>query len=215
MRRPAPLPSPTFVVACGALLLSLTGTGLADIAQLGRNAVGTAQLRPGAVTTPKIRNSAVTTAKLRNRSVTLGKLAVNARVPGPRGPEGPAGPPGPPGPPVNLADGSVTTLKLADGSVTAAKLANNAVTASKIGVTYRSRIVNAADGSYVLTTQACNPNEKLIGGGAHWSGGFNPTSAEGTHLLISNRVGGGWQGAGINGSGSQRSLTVTAICVVG
>jgi hypothetical protein len=97
--------------------------------------------------------------------------------------------------------------------VTSAKIAASAVTAGKLPVVSRSRIVNVSDGAYVLNSQACGANEKLIGGGAHWSGNFNPTSAEGTQLVFSDRFGSVWQAGGINGSGSQRAFTVTVICV--
>ena len=92
----------------------------------------------------------------------------------------------------------------------------NAVSASKLAVNYRSVIAgNVPDGTYVLRSAACAPTEKLIGGGAHWSGQFNPTTAADTHLVHSNRNGNTWQVAALNGSGSSRSLTVTAICVGG
>src|ERR671938_1826973 len=71
-------PSPALAVATLALLFALTGTGIAAVAALPRNSVGTAQLR----------NNAVTSSKVRNRSL----LARDFR----RGqlPRGPAGPPG-------------------------------------------------------------------------------------------------------------------------
>jgi hypothetical protein len=199
-------PSPALVVACGALLLSLTGTGLADVAQLGRNTVGTPQLRTGAVTTPKIRNGAVATAKLRNRAVTLAKLAPNARIAGPAGPTGPTGPAGPQGPPGGPAN-------IADGSISSAKLAANAVTASKIALVVRFSQVDVPNGQGVALTRACLAGERLVGGGALWGGQFSHAQAQGTHLVLSTPNGQAWLGRGYNGSGGSRAFEVRAICV--
>jgi hypothetical protein len=78
-------PSPALVVATLALLFALTGTGIAAVAALPRNSVGTKQLRNGAVVSSKVRNHS-----LLARDFKRGQL--------PRGPVGPAGPAGPPGP---------------------------------------------------------------------------------------------------------------------
>src|ERR671933_329833 len=71
-------PSPAMVVASLALLFALTGTGIAAVAALPRNSVGTAQLRKNAVTSSKVRNRS-----LLARDFKRGQL--------PRGPAGPAG----------------------------------------------------------------------------------------------------------------------------
>ena len=79
-------PSPALVVSTLALLFALTGTGIAAVAALPRNSVGTAQLRNNAVTSSKVRNRS-----LLARDFKRGQL--------PRGPIGPAGQPGAPGSP--------------------------------------------------------------------------------------------------------------------
>jgi hypothetical protein len=221
MRRPVVTRhlSPTFVVACGALLFSLSGTGLADIAQLGRNTVGSPQLRPGAVTTPKIRGAAVTTVKLRNGAVTLDKLAANARVPGPRGAAGPpgtAGPPGPPGAPANLADGSITTAKLANNAVTSAKLATDAVTADKLGVFLKTTSVSVGGANHGGVNTPCGSNGKIMGGGAWWQGAETAAQAKNLHIVESYpdppfR----WSVIGYNGTGAARTLNIYLVCVRG
>ena len=43
-------PSPAMVVACLALLVALSGTGIAAATQVARNSVGTPQLKDSAVT---------------------------------------------------------------------------------------------------------------------------------------------------------------------
>ena len=50
MRKHLRKPSPAMIVACLALLVALSGTGMAAATQLGRNSVGTLQLKDRAVT---------------------------------------------------------------------------------------------------------------------------------------------------------------------
>lgn len=218
-------PSVGTVLGSAALFLALTGTSFADVAQLARNSVGTPQLRNNAVTTPKLRNASVTTAKLRNaavttpkirnNAVTLAKLAPSARIPGPQGPAGPQGPPGPPGAPVDLADGAVTTAKLANNAVTTAKLANDAVRASKLAVTRRANGLFVAAGTTVSIQQLCLAGEKVVGGGATWSGSFTNAQAQVTQTINSRPTvpQQGWEARGFNGGGAQRAFTVYALCV--
>ena len=62
-------PSPAFVVACLALLVSLGGTSYA-VTALPAKSVGTKQLKNRAVTNPKIGNNAVTGAKVKADSLS-------------------------------------------------------------------------------------------------------------------------------------------------
>jgi hypothetical protein len=84
-------PSPALVVACLALVISLSGTAVAVSTALPRNSVGTAQLKTGAVTSAKVKN-----ASLRAADFAPGQI--------PRGPQGPAGPAGVTG--IQLISGS-------------------------------------------------------------------------------------------------------------
>src|SRR5207247_2634931 len=79
-----PPPSPAMVVACLALLVSLSGAAFAVSTALPRNSVGSAQLKNNAVNSAKVRN-----ASLRAADFAPGQI--------PHGPQGPAGPQGPPG----------------------------------------------------------------------------------------------------------------------
>ena len=195
------------VVACGALFLASTGTGLADIAQLARNSVGTPQLRNNAVTTPKIRNNSVTTAKLRNRAVTLTKLAPNARIPGPQGPAGPQGPPGPQGP-------AGAPVDLADGSITSAKLAANAVTAGKVPTTTAASNVLIPTGTAGSGGVTCPNGGKIVSGGSSWIGPITAVQAAQLHIVQSYpSLPSQWGVRAYNNTGSNRTLNVWGVCI--
>jgi hypothetical protein len=86
--------SPAMVVACLALLVSLTGTSVAAVSQLARNSVGTPQLKNNAVNSAKVRNGSLLRADFRRGQIPAGP-AGPAGPPGQAGPAGPAGPPGP------------------------------------------------------------------------------------------------------------------------
>ena len=75
------------VVACLALLISLSGAAYAVSTALPRNSVGPAQLK----------NNAVNSAKVRNGSLRAADFAPGQIPAGPAGPQGPQGPQGPPG----------------------------------------------------------------------------------------------------------------------
>jgi hypothetical protein len=80
------------VVACTALVVSLTGTGYAAFT-LPRNSVGTIHLKPDAVVTGKVRDGT-----LRVRDFAPGQLPAGEQGPqGEKGEKGDAGPQGPPG----------------------------------------------------------------------------------------------------------------------
>jgi hypothetical protein len=89
--------SPALVVACLALLVSLTGPGIAAVEQLvPRGSVGTGQLKNNAVTGAKVRNGSLIRADFKAGQVPRG-LRGPAGPTGPPGATGPAGPPGPTG----------------------------------------------------------------------------------------------------------------------
>ena len=66
-------PSPAMVVACLALLVALTGTGVAAVTALAPNSVGTAQIRANAMTSAKIKNRNVTGAKIAERGLRIAR----------------------------------------------------------------------------------------------------------------------------------------------
>lgn len=90
-------PSPALVVACLALLVALSGTGMAAMSQLlPRNSVGTLQLKRNAVTPAKLAPNAVRTAHVLNGSLLAADFKEGQIPAGPQGPQGPAGPAGAP-----------------------------------------------------------------------------------------------------------------------
>jgi hypothetical protein len=105
------------VVACLALLVSLTGTSVAAVSQLARNSVGTPQLKNGAVSTAKLKKNAVTSAKVLNGSLLRADFKagqVPAGPPGPQGAQGAQGPQGVQGPAGPFPSGNVpsgTTIR--------------------------------------------------------------------------------------------------------
>src|SRR5713226_5428226 len=85
-------PSPAMIVACLALAIALSGTGIAAVtAALPKNSVGTAQLKNNAVTAAKVRNGSLTKADFRADQLPTG-------IPGSPGPAGPQGLKGDTGP---------------------------------------------------------------------------------------------------------------------
>jgi hypothetical protein len=68
-------PSPAFVIATLALVISMGGTGYAALS-LPQNSVGTGQLRKGAVTDAKIKNGTITASKIRHKSLTGAQINV-------------------------------------------------------------------------------------------------------------------------------------------
>jgi hypothetical protein len=105
------------VVASGALLFALGGTGIAAVANVPDNSVSTAKIKNNAVTAPKIAGNAVNSAKIANNAVTSSEiknatiqpadLSSAAKTAGPPGPPGPTGPSGPAGAPATALWASV------------------------------------------------------------------------------------------------------------
>ena len=199
-------PSPALVVACLALLVSLGGTGVAAVAALPSNSVGTPQLQAGAVTTAKLATGAVTTQKLGANAVTSdrvknfsltkadfapGQLPAGAQ--GPVGPAGPAGPQGPKGDPGVIGAVNIKTASVAvDGGT-------------------------ASNAQYVTreTTAQCAAGDIAISGGAGWSDSNNDLELFIRSLVpVLNTQGQvvAYRGAGGNDSGQDSTFTVYAVC---
>jgi hypothetical protein len=92
MRRRVRRPSAALVIACGALLVALSGTSVASVSQA---------LPPNSVGNPQLRADAVTSDKVKDETLQIVDIAPRARgaLTGPVGPAGQKGDKGDPGPP--------------------------------------------------------------------------------------------------------------------
>lgn len=142
------------VVACAALLVALSGTGMAAATQLARNSVGTPQLKDNAVANAKIKNNAVNSAKVAARSLLRSDFAPGQLPAGPVGPQGPAGPTGAAGPAGPA--GVVGTVTVRQASVDVPGSASDDPTPNTF---WTSRTVNVS----------CNSGEKAMSAGTGWS----------------------------------------------
>lgn len=226
-------PSPALVVACLALLLVLGGTGIAAVASVPNNSVGTAQLRNNAVTAPKIASNAVTSAKIPSNAVTASKIAANAVTN------------------AKIANGAVNNAKLASNAVTNSRIANDAVTSSKV----QNQSLLAEDfapgqlprgpqgpqgppgprgptgtvGKLVLRTNSvtvgksnssevrvsCNSGEQAVSGGATWQnrGDFNQTLVYSAPIYdTSAGRATGWVARGRNQTTGDQTFIVQVLC---
>jgi len=86
--------SPATGIALLALLVALGGTGVAAVALLPSNSVGTAQLRDDSVTRAKIAHESITSVLVKDGSLLARDFAAGQLPSGPAGPQGPAGPKG-------------------------------------------------------------------------------------------------------------------------
>ena len=86
-------PSPALVVSCLALLVSLSGTGIAAVNALPRGSVGPVQLQTGAVNSLKVKDSS-----LKLLDFAAAERAKLKGDPGPAGPQGLKGDKGDRGP---------------------------------------------------------------------------------------------------------------------
>jgi len=193
MRKLMRRPSPAMIVACLALLVALSGTGVAAVSVVARNSVGTLQLRDDAVSRPKIRNNAINSAKVAARSLLRSDFAPGQLPAGPTGPQGPAGPAGPAG-----AAGPAGVI--------------GAITVRPQNVSIPDPGPGFGKGS---VTSECSGSERAISGGTSWSddapGRELMTGELEPQLNAQNQVV-GFLGVGLNDSGNNSTFTVHALC---
>ena len=90
MRRRVRRPSAALVIACGALLVALSGTSVASVTQaLPPNSVGEVHLRASSVTSEKVKDESLQVIDIAQRA--------RAALTGTAGPQGPKGDKGDPG----------------------------------------------------------------------------------------------------------------------
>src|SRR5919198_3442616 len=181
-------PSPSLVVATLALLFALTGTGIAAVAALPRNSVGTRQLRNNAVVSSKVRNHS-----LLARDFKRGQL--------PRGPIGPAGPAGPPGPagPTGPAGTTGAAFHEADAAVGPGERAF-AIAAFPTG--------QRALGGGTYLGDSTPDNQDAI----NRSAPVNSTGGTGFTLLAPGQTANAWYGEAFNAGTNGATVRVYVIC---
>ena len=187
-------PSPAMVVACLALLVALSGTGIAAVSVvLPRNSVGNAQLRNDSVTSVKVKNGSLLRSDFRAGQIPAGP-------PGPQGPAGPAGPTGPTGPagPAGPA-GAVGQIILHSASV-------GVPGGTPENGAYDSRSLDVS----------CASDEKGIAGGTDWDGEadtleLNTISSHAIYDSTNKKIT-GWHGRGGNDTAITRTFHVYVYC---
>ena len=189
-------PSPAMVVACCALLVALSGTGMAAATQHARNSVGTPQLKDSAVSNPKIKNNAVNSAKVAARSLLRSDFAPGQLPAGPVGPQGPAGPQGAAGPAGPAGVIGPITVRTASKLVDGGTAENGAYNSQRV-------------------TASCQGNERAISAGTSWSddalarelmtGELEPQLNAQSQVV-------GFLGVGLNDSGNDSTFTVHVLC---
>ena len=192
-------PSPALVVACLALFISLTGTGIATIAATApRASVNTAALRNGAVTNVKLAGNSVTGAKVLNASLRRADFAPGQLPAGARGPAGPAGPAGAAG--AAGPAGVIGAIAVRQGNV----------------VVPGGTAQNSAYDTESVTVN-CNAGEKAISAGTGWSDDALDRelwTQRMTPLLTGTNVT-GYRATGGNDSGNTSTFTLYVLCYVG
>ncbi len=193
-------PSPAMVVACAALLVALSGTGMAAATQLARNSVGTPQLKDSAVSNPKIKNNAVNSAKVAARSLLRSDFAPGQLPAGPVGPQGPAGPQGAAGPAGPAGAAGVI------GAITVRT--SSAVSRRRV---CRERSVQLA-ARHALCARATSARSRAGRRGATDAAGRELMTGELEPLLNAQSQVVGFLGVGLNDSGSDSTFTVHVLC---
>jgi hypothetical protein len=184
-------PSPALVVAMLALAFALTGTGIAAVAALPRNSVGTRQLRNGAVVSSKVRNHSLLARDFRRGQLPRGPIGPA----GPAGPQGPAGPAGPAGPSGNLA----VSVHEADAAVGPGRRAF-AIAACASG--------QRAVGGGVYLADSTPDNQDAIIRNAP----VNSTGGTAFKLLAAGQMPNAWYGQAFNAGTNGATVHVYVIC---
>jgi hypothetical protein len=185
------------IVACLALLIALSGTGIAAVtAALPRNSVGPAQLQNNAVSGPKVKNGTLTRADFARGTLLRGANGATGTQgpPGAQGPQGLKGDKGDKGDSGQIGD---VTLHTATVSVPAHASAGD----------WDNRSVQAN----------CDSGEKGIAGGSNWEGEGDTTqliTVLSTPVYDSGaKKVTGWRARGGNDTASSHNFQVVVVCV--
>src|SRR6188472_1926270 len=207
MRKMWRRPSPAMVVACLALLVALSGTGIAAATQVARNSVGTPQLKDSAVTNAKLRNNAVNSSKVAARSLLRSDFAPGQLPAGPVGPQGPAGPTGPTGPAGAAGPaGVIGAVTVRQASVSVPGSLADTPTPNTVWVT---RTVNVN----------CNSGERAMSAGTGWSADANDLELATVYMkpVLTGSTVTGFTAKGANNArdGEDHTFTLYVLCYQG
>lgn len=182
-------------------------------AKLDRNSVVPGKIRGGAVTRQKLRNGLVNTAKLGPEAVTGPKVDESTleQVPSAAKAETATA-----AEKADTATSAQTAASVGPDGVGTAALEDGAVTAPKLGtIVQHSESIEIAAGGTSVKSASCPTGQRMITGGAVWTGGFNAATAEQLHLVYSTPSGDNWTARAFNGTGEARTLLVRVRCLVG
>jgi len=133
-------PSPSMVVACAALFVSLSGVGYAAIV-LPANSVGTKQLKRNAVTSVKVKQYSLLRSDFKRGQIPQGPKGPQGPqgIPGAQGIQGPQGIPGTPATRLWAYVSPTGTIRGGSGVVASSRLGNG-----YFSVSFNQSIVNCA-----------------------------------------------------------------------
>jgi hypothetical protein len=143
--RSSAIPTPAMVVACIALLVSLSGTA---VALPGKSQLDKNDFPVGVVRSAAIRNKGIASADLKDGIIVPSKLAVGSVYGG------------------ALQTGAVTNPKLGTGAVTNSKLGSNSVTSTKVAdnAIGASEITQSGVGGSEIASNAVQADEIAANG---------------------------------------------------
>jgi hypothetical protein len=185
------------VVACIALLVALSGTGIAAVNALPLRSVGAPQLKSSAVTTPKLAANAVTGAKVLNGSLRRVDFAPGQIPAGAKGDKGDKGDQG-----IQGVPGVIGAVQVRQQEISIASLAP------------------AQDGIYNTddVSQNCASDEKAISAGTGWNPDTDDRELTTVELRPNTNASGqviGFTAKGGNDSGVTSTFTVYVLCYKG
>jgi hypothetical protein len=206
-------PTPAFVVAIIALVVSMSGTAVA-VTALAPNSVKSKHIANGQVKVKDLGSDSVRGAKVQDASLT-GTDVADGSLAG-----------------ADVTDGTLAGADVTDESLTGADVQDNSLTgadvnestlqgvmASRVRMVVTQGIPTVGGQEFVAS---CAPSEKAIGGGGAWiqAATGTPTQLEApiTASMPEPAIPGadgatGWRSAGRNLSGQDRIFRVYAVCV--